>query len=142
MQRFMLFGKIHRAKVTQADLHYVGSITIDRDLMEAADLLPGQQVDVVDVDNGNRLTTYALEGARGSGIVCVNGAAARLIAPGDTVIIIAYAAMEDSEARSFTPHVVFVDEHNRIVDIGGDPGDVPDGFGLATSAVVGNGQRL
>ena len=95
----MLHSKIHRATVTQADLHYVGSLTIDRDLMDAADLWPGQQVDVVDVDNGNRLTTYAIEGERGTGIVCINGAAARLISPGDTVIIIAYAAMEDAEAR-------------------------------------------
>ena len=96
MQRFMLYAKIHRATVTQADLHYVGSLTIDRDLMDAAGLLPGEQVDVVDVDNGNRLTTYAIEGERGSGIVCINGAAARLISPGDTVIIIAYAAMDDT----------------------------------------------
>ena len=99
MQRFMLYAKIHRATVTQADLHYVGSLTIDRDLMDAAGLLPGEQVDVVDVDNGNRLTTYAIEGERGTGIVCINGAAARLISPGDTVIIIAYAAMDDHEAQ-------------------------------------------
>ena len=136
MQRFMLHSKIHRAKVTQADLHYVGSLTIDRDLMDAADLWPGQQVDVVDVDNGNRLTTYAIEGERGSGILCVNGAAARLISPGDTVIIIAYAAMEDAEARTFEPQVVFVDDHNRLVEVGHDAGDVPDGFGLKTSAVT------
>ena len=115
MQRFMLYAKIHRATVTQADLHYVGSLTIDRDLMDAAGLLPGEQVDVVDVDNGNRLTTYAIEGERGSGIVCINGAAARLISPGDTVIIIAYAAMDDAEARTFEPQVVFVDRQNRIV---------------------------
>jgi aspartate 1-decarboxylase len=132
----MLHSKIHRATVTQADLHYVGSLTIDRDLMDAADLLPGQQVDVVDVDNGNRFTTYAIEGARGSGILCVNGAAARLVSPGDTVIVIAYAAMDDAEAREFRPHVVFVDGANRVVDLGADPGDVPDGFGLATSAVT------
>ena len=136
MQRFMLHSKIHRATVTQADLHYVGSLTIDRDLMDAADLLPGQQVDVVDVDNGNRFTTYAIEGERGSGIMCVNGAAARLVAPGDTIIVIAYAAMEDAEARTFTPRVVFVDAANRVVDLGGDPGDVPDGSGLETSAVT------
>ena len=106
----MLHSKIHRATVTQADLHYVGSLTIDRDLLDAADLWPGQQVDVVDVDNGNRLTTYAIEGERGTGIVCINGAAARLISPGDTVIIIAYAAMDDAEARTFEPQVVFVDD--------------------------------
>ena len=136
MQRTMLKSKIHRATVTQADLHYVGSLTIDRDLMDAAGLLPGQQVDVVDVDNGSRLTTYAIEGERGSGILCVNGAAARLISPGDTVIIIAYAAMDDDEARTFEPQVVFVDGRNRIVEVGHDAGDVPEGFGLRTSAVT------
>ena len=136
MQRFMLKAKIHRATVTQADLHYVGSLTLDRDLMDAAGLLPGEQVDVVDVDNGNRLTTYVIEGERGSGTVCINGAAARLISPGDTVIVIAYAAMDDAEARTFEPQVVFVDRDNRIVEIGHDAGDVPDGFGLATSAVT------
>ncbi len=135
MQRFMLYSKIHRATVTQADLHYVGSLTIDRDLMDAAGLLPGQQVDVVDVDNGNRLTTYAIEGERGSGVMCINGAAARLIAAGDTVIVIAYAAMDDAEARTFQPHVVFVDQDNRIVEVGHDAGDVPAGHGLLTSAV-------
>ncbi len=132
----MLHSKIHRATVTQADLHYVGSLTIDRDLMDAADLLPGQQVDVVDVDNGNRLTTYAIEGERGSGIICINGAAARLVSPGDTVIIISYAAMDSLEARTFEPNVVFVDDRNRIVQIDHDAGDVPDGFGLETSAVT------
>ena len=136
MQRFMLHGKIHRATVTDADLHYVGSLTLDRQLMDAADLLPGQQVDVVDVDNGNRFTTYVIEGERGSGVVCVNGAAARLVAPGDTVIVISYAAMEDAEARTFTPHVVFVDGANRVVEVGDDPGDVPPGFGLRTAAVT------
>ena len=136
MFRYMLHSKIHRATVTQADLHYVGSLTIDMDLMEAADLLPGQQVDVVDVDNGNRLTTYAIEGERGSGILCINGAAARLISPGDTVIIIAYASMTDEDARSHDPHVVFVDKDNRIVEVGDDGGDVPEGYGLLTSAVT------
>ncbi|MGO4244670.1 aspartate 1-decarboxylase, partial [Janibacter sp. RAF20_2_2] len=113
MQRFMLHSKIHRATVTQADLHYVGSLTIDMDLLDAAGMLPGQQVDVVDIDNGNRLTTYAIEGERGSGIVCINGAAARLVSPGDLVIIIAYAAMDDDEARTFEPNVVFVDGDNK-----------------------------
>ncbi|WP_370891116.1 aspartate 1-decarboxylase [Janibacter sp. GXQ6167] len=136
MQRFMLQSKIHRATVTQADLHYVGSLTIDQDLLEAADLLPGQQVDVVDVDNGHRLTTYAIVGERGSGIVCINGAAARLVQPGDTIIIIAYAAMDDEEARTYEPQVVFVDGNNKIVEVEHDPGDVPDGFGLRTSAVT------
>ncbi|MFW5472581.1 aspartate 1-decarboxylase [Knoellia sp. CPCC 206450] len=136
MYRYMLHSKIHRATVTQADLHYVGSLTIDMDLMDAADLLPGQQVDVVDVDNGNRLTTYAIEGERGSGILCINGAAARLISPGDTVIIIAYASMSDEDARAHDPHVVFVDKNNKIVDVGDDGGDVPEGYGLMTSAVT------
>lgn len=136
MYRYMLHSKIHRATVTQADLHYVGSLTIDMDLMEAADLLPGQQVDVVDVDNGNRLTTYAIEGERGSGILCINGAAARLISPGDTVIIIAYASMSDEDARTHDPNVVFVDKDNRIIEVGDDAGDVPEGYGLSTSAVT------
>jgi len=91
---------------------------------------------VVDVDTGSRLTTYAIEGERGTGIVCINGAAARLISPGDTVIVIAYAAMEDAEARDFEPRVVFVDAHNRLVEVGHDAGDVPDGYGLLTSAVT------
>lgn len=136
MQRFMLHSKIHRATVTQADLHYVGSLTIDTDLMDAAGMLPGQQVDVVDVDNGNRLTTYAIEGERGTGIVCINGAAARLVSPGDIVIIISYAAMDDQEARTFEPQVVFVDEDNIIVEQYHDAGDVPEGYGLKTSAVT------
>jgi aspartate 1-decarboxylase len=132
----MIYAKINRATLTPADLHFFGSLTIDCDLMDAAGLLPGEQVDVVDVDNGNRLTTYAIEGERGSGIVCINGAAARLISPGDTVIIIAYAAMDDQEAKSFEPQVVFVDKENKIVEVGHDAGDVPEGFGLQTSAVT------
>lgn len=136
MLRNMLHSKIHRATVTQADLHYVGSLTIDRDLMDAAGMLPGQQVDVVDVDNGNRLTTYAIEGERGSGILCINGAAARLISPGDLVIVIAYALMDETEARTFEPQVVFVDKANKIVEVGHDGGDVPEGYGLRTSAVT------
>ncbi len=139
MQRFMLHGKLHRATVTEANLHYVGSLTLDRDLMDAVDLLPGQQVDVIDVDNGNRLTTYVIEGQRGSGVVCVNGAAARLISPGDTVIVISYAAMDDTEARTFSPHVVFVDRDNRVLEVGHDPGDVPPGHGLLTSATTARG---
>ena len=135
MQRFMLYAKIHRATVTQADLHDVVSLTVDRDLLDAAGLLPGERVDVVDIDNGNRLTTYVIEGERGSGTLCINGAAARLIAPGDKVIVIAYAAMDDAEARTFEPHVVFVDEHNRVVEVGHDAGQVSDGYGLLTSAV-------
>lgn len=132
----MLHSKIHRATVTQADLHYVGSLTIDRDLMDAAGLRPGQEVDVVDVDNGNRLTTYAIEGERGTGILCINGAAARLISPGDLVIVIAYAQMTPEEANEFEPQVVFVDRSNKVIEVGHDAGDVPDGYGLKTSAVT------
>ncbi|MBC7289920.1 MAG: aspartate 1-decarboxylase [Actinotalea sp.] len=125
--RPMMVGKIHRATVTAADLHYVGSVTVDLDLLEAADVLPGQQVDVVDVTNGARLTTYALAGERGSGVVCVNGAAAHLVHPGDVVILIAYALLPDAEARTYAPAVVHVDAANRIVELGGDPGAAADG---------------
>ncbi|MBT3162708.1 aspartate 1-decarboxylase [Streptomyces sp. Vc74B-19] len=125
MFRTMLHSKIHRAVVTQADLHYVGSLTLDRDLMDAADLLPGEQVDIVDINNGNRLSTYVIEGERGSGVVGINGAAARLIAPGDLVIVIAYQGVPAAQARDLQPTIVFVDEHNRPVDVGGDPAHVP-----------------
>lgn len=114
MQRTMLHSKIHRATVTQADLHYVGSCTIDADLMDAADLLEGQQIDIVDINNGSRLTTYAITGERGSGVISISGAAAHLVHPGDLVIIIAYAVMEDAEARTPTP-AVFVDDDNRML---------------------------
>ena len=130
MFRTMLKSKIHRATVTQADLHYVGSCTIDADLMEAADLLEGEQVDIVDINNGNRLTTYCITGERGSGIISINGAAARLIAPGDLVIIIGYGVMTDEEARTREPAVVFVDDDNRIVTESPDPANVPEGSGL------------
>jgi aspartate 1-decarboxylase len=128
--RTMLKSKIHRATVTQADLHYVGSLTISEDLMEAADLLPGEQVDVVDIDNGARLTTYVIAGPRDTGIIGVNGAAARLISPGDLVIIISYATVEDAEAKALTPRVVFVDGGNRIARQGNDPAEAPAGSGL------------
>ncbi len=121
MQRTMFSGKIHRATVTHADLHYVGSITIDADLLDAADILPGEQVAVVDVTNGARLETYVIEGERGSGVLGINGAAAHLVAVGDTVIVIAYRTMSDADARAFVPHVVHVDAANRIVDVGGNP---------------------
>ena len=135
MLRPMLIGKIHRATVTQANLDYVGSITIDADLLDAADVLPGQQVDVVDVTNGARLTTYAIAGERGRGGVGINGAAAHLIRPGDVVIIIAYGMLTDAEARTRPAQVVFVDADNRIVQLGADPGDVPLGFGLMPSGI-------
>src|SRR5579875_2890641 len=121
MFRTMLKSKLHRATVTQADLHYVGSITVDADLMDAADLLPGEQVAVVDVTNGARLETYVIEGERGSGVLGINGAAAHLVSVGDTVIVIAYRTMSDAEARTFVPHVVHVDAGNRIVALGEDP---------------------
>lgn len=120
MYRTMLKSKIHRATVTQANMHYVGSITVDAELLEAADLLPGELVHVVDITNGARLETYTIEGARGSGVIGINGAAARLIQPGDLVILIGYAVVTDDEARSLKPHVVFVDEANRISHLGHD----------------------
>lgn len=131
--RTMMTSKIHRATVTQADLHYVGSITIDEDLLDAADLLPGERVDVVDVANGARLSTYVIPGPRGEGQISINGAAAHLINPGDLVIIIAYSQMSDDEARACEPHVVFVDEHNRIVEQGIDAGRVPEDSEAAQS---------
>ncbi|MCA5893068.1 aspartate 1-decarboxylase [Isoptericola sp. NEAU-Y5] len=131
----MMIGKIHRATVTQADLHYVGSVTIDADLLTAADLVPGQQVDIVDVTNGARLTTYVIPGEPGSGQISINGAAAHLVHPGDVVIIIAYGTMSDADARTFDPAVVFVDSDNRIVELDSDPGQVPDGYGLQASGL-------
>jgi aspartate 1-decarboxylase len=130
VSREMLKSKIHRVTVTQADLHYVGSITIDADLMDAADLLEGEKVDVVDVSNGARLSTYCIVGPRGSGVIGINGAAAHLINVGDLVIIIAYAQVAEGKARDFRPRVVFVDETNRQLTQGSDPADVPAGFGL------------
>ena len=135
LTRPMMIAKIHRATVTQADLHYVGSVTVDADLLAAADLIPGQQVDIVDVTNGARLTTYVIPGEPGSGQVCINGAAAHLIHPGDVVILIAYGMLSDADARTFMPHVVFVDAQNRIVDINEEPGLVPDGYGLEASGL-------
>ena len=115
MRRMMLMGKVHRATVTDANLNYEGSLTLDPDLMEAAGMLPYEQVQVLDVDNGSRLTTYLIKGERSSGQVVINGAAARLVSPGDKVIIVAYAEMEDEEARSHTPKVVLVDGANRPI---------------------------
>jgi len=122
--------------VTQAELHYVGSITIDQTLMDAADIIPGQQVDVVDVTNGSRLTTYAIAGEADSGVVCINGAAAHLVHAGDLVIIIGYGLIGDAEARRFAPHVVFVDGDNRIIDVGSEPGQAPDDSGLVSSGLT------
>jgi aspartate 1-decarboxylase len=121
MLRTMFKSKIHRATVTQADLHYVGSVTIDADLLDAADLLPGELVHIVDVTNGARLETYVIEGERGSGVIGINGAAAHLVHPGDLVIVISYAQVADAEARALRPRVVHVDRENRIVAQGSDP---------------------
>ncbi|AFR50543.1 MULTISPECIES: aspartate 1-decarboxylase [unclassified Gordonia (in: high G+C Gram-positive bacteria)] len=130
MLRTMMTSKIHRATVTQADLHYVGSVTIDSDLLDAAGLLEGEQVTIVDIDNGARLVTYAIAGERGSGVIGINGAAAHLVHPGDLVIIIAYSMLDAAELREYSPNVVFVDAQNRIVTTGDDPADVPEGSGL------------
>lgn len=117
MNRTMLKSKIHRACVTGADLHYVGSITIDRDLLEAADILEHELVHVLDVDNGARLETYTIAGARGSGEVTINGAAARLVAIGDTVIVVSYAEYAEAELERYEPRVVHVDARNAIVRV-------------------------
>jgi len=120
MFRTMFKSKIHRATVTKADLHYVGSVTIDADLLDAADLLPGEQVSIVDVTNGARLETYVIEGERGSGVIGINGAAAHLVHEGDLVIIISYAMVDDAEARALKHTVVHVDERNQVVKLGDD----------------------
>lgn len=120
MLRTLFKSKVHRATVTQADLHYVGSVTIDAELLEAADLLPGELVHIVDISNGARLETYVIEGERGSGVIGINGAAAHLVHPGDLVIIISYAQVTDAEARELRPRVVHVDADNRIVALGSD----------------------
>ena len=125
MHRTLLGGKIHRATVTQADLHYVGSITIDSELMTTAGIVDGEQVHVVDVTSGARLVTYAISGAPGSGVIGINGAAAHLVHPGDLVILIAYGVMDDAEARSYVPNIVFVDADNRITGRSADPAEPP-----------------
>jgi aspartate 1-decarboxylase len=130
MLRTMMKSKIHRATVTHADLHYVGSVTVDEDLLDAADLLPGELVHIVDVTNGARLETYTIAGERGSGVVGINGAAARLVQPGDLVILIGYGQLETEEARRLRPRVVFVDGQNRILTTGADPAEAPVGSGL------------
>ena len=126
--RTMLKSKIHRATVTQADLHYVGSVTVDQDLLDAADLLPGEQVAIVDITNGARLETYVIPGERGSGVIGINGAAAHLVHPGDLVILISYAQMDDETARRYVPRVVHVDAGNRIIELGTDPADAVPGM--------------
>ena len=116
--RTMLKSKIHRATVTETNINYEGSITIDAGLMESAGILPFEQLHVLDINNGARLTTYAIEGERGSGVICMNGAAARLVNEGDFVIILAYDLMTDEEARSLQPQLVYVDERNQVTRIG------------------------
>ena len=153
MIRTMLKSKIHRATVTQADLHYVGSVTVDEDLMDAADLLAGEQVAIVDVTNGARLETYVIAGPRGCGVIGINGAAAHLVHPNDLVILISYAQLDDAverhrprlwrrsrpaaaSARTYQPRIVHVDADNRVIELGHDPADaVP---GMAGSPVRGD----
>ncbi|WP_405179294.1 aspartate 1-decarboxylase [Nocardia sp. NBC_01377] len=132
MLRTMMKSKIHRATVTHADLHYVGSVTVDQDLLDAADLLEGEQVCIVDIDNGARLETYVIAGERGSGVIGINGAAAHLVHPGDLVILIAYGMMNEREIAGYAPKVVFVDDRNRPTDLGSDPAHAPQGSGLTS----------
>jgi aspartate 1-decarboxylase len=136
MLRTMMKSKIHRATVTQADLHYVGSVTVDEDLLDAADLLPGELVHIVDVTNGARLETYTIAGERGSGVIGINGAAARLVHAGDIVILIGYGQMDSAEAKAFVPHVVFVDEHNRVTATGHDPAGTNDSPTLTRGDII------
>lgn len=119
----MFKSKIHRATVTHADLHYVGSVTVDADLLDAADILAGELVSIVDITNGARLETYTIAGVRGSGVIGINGAAAHLVDVGDLVIMITYAQMSTAEARDYVPSVVHVDAENKIVHLGTDPAE-------------------
>jgi aspartate 1-decarboxylase len=122
MFRTMLKSKVHRATVTDANLNYIGSLTVDRDLLDAADILPGELIHVVNINSGSRFETYTIEGPRGSGVIGVNGAAARLVQPGDLVIVISYASVTDEEARVLEPKVVHVDAKNQIVNLHSNPG--------------------
>ncbi len=123
MIRTIFKSKIHRATVTHADLNYVGSVTVDADLLDAADILPGELVSIVDITNGARLETYTIPGERGSGVIGINGAAAHLVGVGDLVILMTYAQMTTAEALDFVPTVVHVDAGNRIVHLGSDPAE-------------------
>jgi aspartate 1-decarboxylase len=137
VMRIMMKSKIHRATVTQADLHYVGSVTLDAALMDAADMLEGEQVAIVDITNGARIETYVIPGPRGSGVIGINGAAAHLVRPGDLVIIMSYAVVTDAEARTLEPRVVHVDSKNRVVKIGNDPAEpVPGSDQVRGDAIV------
>jgi len=115
----MFKSKIHRAVITQADLHYKGSLTLDPDLIDAANMIPNEEIHVLNINTGARFTTYIIEGERGSGVVCLNGAAARLGEPGDLIIAITYAQMDAEEARAHVPTIVHVDENNRITEVEG-----------------------
>ncbi len=117
MFRTLMKSKLHRARVTEANLHYVGSITIDEDLMEEADLLENEKVQVVNNSNGARFETYVIRGERGSGTVCLNGAAARLVHPGDEIIVISYAMLDDREAREWQPRIVLLNAQNKVTDV-------------------------
>ena len=123
MMRTIFKSKIHRATVTHADLHYVGSVTVDADLLDAADILPGEMVSIVDITNGSRLETYTIAGVRGSGVIGINGAAAHLVGVGDLVILMTYAQMSTAEALDFVPTVVHVDAGNSMVHLGTDPAE-------------------
>jgi aspartate 1-decarboxylase len=136
MMRVMLKSKIHRATVTQADLDYVGSIAIDAELMEAADLIEGEQVVIADITNGARLETYVITAPRGSGMIGINGAAAHLVHAGDLVIIMSYAVLQDADARAVKPRVVHVDEQNRVVSLGHDPSEPVPGAANQKRAVA------
>ena len=127
IRRTMLKSKIHRATVTDSNLHYEGSLTIDRDLLDAADILPNEQIHVWDVTGGARLVTYALPGVRGSGIVQVNGAGAHLIQPGDVIIIATFTALKTREAKKHEPDIIFVDEHNKAKQLPPDPAAPAEG---------------
>lgn len=135
MMRAMLKSKIHRATVTQADLDYVGSVAIDVDLMEAADILEGEQVVIADITNGARLETYVIPAPRGSHTITINGAAAHLVHRGDLVIIMSYVLLDDAEAKAWQPRVVHVDEANRVVSLGNDPAEPVPGAEAQKRAV-------
>jgi len=126
----MVKAKIHRATVTQAELNYVGSLTIDLDLMEICDILPNEQVHIVNVTNGHRMVTYAIVGERGSGVMCLNGAAARHGQKGDIIIVMTYAHFSDEELRDFAPRVAIVDENNRLIQV--LPEEIPGTLALST----------
>ena len=136
MMRIMMKSKIHRATVTQADLDYVGSVTLDAALMEAADLLEGEQVAIVDITNGARIETYAIPGPAGSGVIGINGAAAHRVHPGDLVIIMGYAMMSDEQARTLRPKVVHVDAENRVIKIGNDPAEPVPGTSQKPGSLI------